>query len=326
MFGSLSEYQHLHMFHLSLTASHLALSPDGSALALADRKRGHLEVYNLPGKLVAASDKEEGLTSNRDFGLVSGTVDCPGVSSVEYVSGRSVLTTSHHSPVVSLWTWQPAEDLIQLTGEVCRCDFQPSAVHAVGESEVVVWGEQRLARSDLTGLGQDRREMSEELLAVKTAGPVSWCVGRDGQLQSIDWRQSGPGLQLRLQQGQLSQSCILQRGPTTLVAGRCEDTLRLWDVRSSGSLQERSLQERSLQERSLTGVSGHLVAGSDHIVHTEGSLVSVYSLSLQTIFSHKAHRADISSLLTHSSVSNLIISADTANRLQAWVFNSNSLT
>ena len=97
MFSSISLYHQLHMFHLALTASHMALSPDGSALALADSERSHLEVYNLPGKLVAASGEEEGLTSNRDFGLVSGSVSCPGVTSVEYGDSRSVLTTSSHS-------------------------------------------------------------------------------------------------------------------------------------------------------------------------------------------------------------------------------------
>ena len=116
VFSSVRLYQQLHMFQLSLSPSQLALSPDGCHLALADSDRAHLEVYRLPGKLVAASE-EEGLTSNRDFQLVCGTVECPAVSSLQYVGRRGLVTTSRDRQAVSLWRWQAGEDLLQLTGE-----------------------------------------------------------------------------------------------------------------------------------------------------------------------------------------------------------------
>ena len=131
LFSSIKLYQQLHMFHLSLTAAHLSLSPDGSHLALAG-PGGHLEVYSLPGKLVAASGAEEGLTSNRDFSLVCGAVECGPVTSLQYLGRRCLVTTSSDSSAVSLWSWQAGEDLLQLTREVETGDIRPRAVEVVG--------------------------------------------------------------------------------------------------------------------------------------------------------------------------------------------------
>ena len=314
MFSSISLYHQLHMFHLALTASHMALSPDGSALALADSERSHLEVYNLPGKLVAASGEEEGLTSNRDFGLVSGSVSCPGVTSVEYGDSRSVLTTSSHSYSVSLWSWETGQDLLHLERELCHFDFQPRAVRRT-EAELVVWGERSVARTDMTGLGPEVRQLAEAVVTVRTVGSVSWCLGEGGLLSSLDWRQPGPGHSLSLQTP-VTEACIFPSGPSTLLAASAGDSLKLWDVRSSGTVQETG----------LGGAGGRIVADGDKILVTEGSKVQVFSHSLERVFTHEAHKAEISSLLSHPSVRNLVISADSSNRLQAWVFNSKHFT
>ena len=320
LFSSIKLYQQLHMFHLSLTPAHMALSPDGCNLALADSASGHLEVYRLPGKLVAASKEEEGLTSNRDFSLVCGTVECPGLSSLQYVGRRSLLTTSSDSQAVSLWSWQAGEDLLQLTSEVDIGQFRPRAVEGVGEENLVVWGQNCLARADMTGLVLDRREVGGEIQSVMTEGNVTWCLTTRGDLSSTDWRQSSTVLHHSLQSQ--SQSCFFKRGANTFLAAQSEatSTLSLWDVRNIQAVQEVSL---------ASSPGGHIVADSDNIVVSQAQPpgLSIYSSdSLQLVFSHEAHRAEISCLLTHPAVKNLVISADTNNRLQAWVFNSKNLT
>ena len=69
-------------------------------------ERGHLVLFRLPGKLMAAIEEEEGLTSNRDFALVSGNV--------------SVLATINtNSASVSLWTWKAGDDLHHSSGDLC---------------------------------------------------------------------------------------------------------------------------------------------------------------------------------------------------------------
>ena len=127
LFSSIKLYQQLHMFHLSVSPAHMSLSPDGRDLALADTARGHLEVFRLPGKLVAATGEEEGLTSNRDFSLVCGTVECPGVTSLQYAGRRSLVTTSTGSQAVSMWSWQAGEDILQLSREIHIGHLQPRA-------------------------------------------------------------------------------------------------------------------------------------------------------------------------------------------------------
>ena len=74
--------------------------------ALGDTERGHLKLFRLPGKLMAAIEEEEGLTSNRDFALVSRNV--------------SVLATINtNSASVSLWTWKAGDDLHHSSGDLC---------------------------------------------------------------------------------------------------------------------------------------------------------------------------------------------------------------
>ena len=82
-----------------------------------------------------------------------------------------------------------------------------------------------------------------------------------------------------------------------------------------------------MQEVSLASPGGHIVADSEGgVVLSQGPGVTVFSHSLQPVFSHQAHRAEISCLLTHPAVRNLVISADRNRRLQAWVHNTGNLT
>ena len=323
VFSSVRLYQQLHMFQLSLSPSQLALSPDGCHLALADSGRAHLEVYRLPGKLVAASEEEEGLTSNRDFQLVCGTVECPAVSSLQYLGRRGLVTTSRDSQAVSLWSWEAGEDLLQLSREINTGGFQPRAVEVAGQDRLVVWGENCLASTDLTGLGLESRKVGGEIEAVMTEGSVTWCLDSRGDLSSLDWRQATSEFHHNIHQGRagraLAQSCFFKLGASSFLAGHSpgELSLSLWDLRSS----------RPVQEVSLASPGGQIVADSEGgLVLSQGPRVSVFSHSLQPVFSHQAHRAEISCLLTHPAVRNLVISADRNKRLQAWVHNTPHLT
>ena len=199
-------------------------------------------------------------------------------------------------------------------------DIRPRAVEVVGEQSLVVWAGNCLARTDLTGLGLERREVGGEIQTVMTEDSVTWCLDSRGDLYSTDWRQSNTEFHHNIHQGQpspsLSQSSFFKRGANTFLAGHSDTKLSLWDVRKS----------QAVHEVSLASPGGHIVADRDNIVVSQGSRVNIYSESLQVVFSHEAHRAEISCLLTHPSVNNLIISADINNRLQAWVFNSKNLT
>ena len=99
MFSSIKLYHHLYMFNINISPVSISMSPDNKCVALADKESGHLEVYRLPGKLVADTRAEEGLTSNRDFSLISGTVNCDNVTCVSYLDSNSLVTTQDNSQV-----------------------------------------------------------------------------------------------------------------------------------------------------------------------------------------------------------------------------------
>ena len=101
MFSSIKEYSHLYMYSTNMrpVTATMVLAPGGHGA-------GHLELFRLPGKLMAAIEEEEGLTSNRDFALISGNV--------------SVLATINtNSASVSLWTWKAGDDLHHSSGDLC---------------------------------------------------------------------------------------------------------------------------------------------------------------------------------------------------------------
>ena len=83
LFSSIKEYSHLYIYSTSMR---------------------HLEVFRLPGKLMAATEEEEGLASQRDFALVSGSVECDKVTGVSYIKQDMLATINTNSASVSLWT------------------------------------------------------------------------------------------------------------------------------------------------------------------------------------------------------------------------------
>ena len=62
------------------------------------------------------TEDEEGLTSNRDFALVSGSVECDKVTGVSYIK---LATINTNSASVSLWTWKAGDDLHHSSGDLC---------------------------------------------------------------------------------------------------------------------------------------------------------------------------------------------------------------
>ena len=69
------------------------------------------------------TEDEEGLTSNRDFALVSGSVECYKVTG--YIKQDMLATINTNFASVSLLTWKAGDDLHHTSGDLCNCDFQP---------------------------------------------------------------------------------------------------------------------------------------------------------------------------------------------------------
>ena len=102
-------------------------------------------MFRLPGKPMAATEEEEGLNSNRDFALVSGSVECDKVTGVSYIKQDMLATTNANSASVSLWTWKAGDDLLHSSGDLCTCDFQPEGLEVKSQT-VTMWGGDRVGR------------------------------------------------------------------------------------------------------------------------------------------------------------------------------------
>ena len=83
------------------------------------------------------TEDEEGLTSNRDFALVSGSVECYKVTG--YIKQDMLATINTNFASVSLLTWKAGDDLHHTSGDLCNCDFQPEGLERdsdhVGQGE-----------------------------------------------------------------------------------------------------------------------------------------------------------------------------------------------
>ena len=94
---------------------------------------------------MAATEEEEGLTSIRDFALVSGSVECDKVTGVSYIKQDMLATINTNSASVSLWTWKAGDDFHHSSGDLCTCNFQPEGLE-VKSVTVTMWGKERVGR------------------------------------------------------------------------------------------------------------------------------------------------------------------------------------
>jgi len=332
MFSSIKLYHHLYMFNINISPVSISMSPDNKCVALADKESGHLEVYRLPGKLVADTRTEEGLTSNRDFSLISGTVNCDNVTCVSYLDSNSLVTTQDNSQDISVWQWNDGDDLIEKKNSLCHCDFQPTGVHTNTEDQnsIIVYGEKIVGRAQ-SGLQMlDRREVVSEckdsvkIENVVSQGHVCWTFDTTcdtSHVTTIDWRTSQIGAREKLNiEPSLSNKrilgCFLKRNESPLLVTLSDNQLKVWDLRNILTPMKTNIIELSALE------TCQLSVGCDDIVVSDKNIVKVFSISdLNLKFEHKGHKSAVTKVFS-SGVNSLNISADAKHGLHAWVYQS----
>ena len=94
-------------------------------------------MFRLPGKPMAATEEEEGLTSNRDFALVSRSVECDKVTG--YIKQDMLATINTNFASVCLWTWKAGDDFHQSSGDLCTCNFQPEGLGVKSRTVIRYW-------------------------------------------------------------------------------------------------------------------------------------------------------------------------------------------
>ena len=88
---------------------------------------------------MATTEEEEGLTSNRDFALVSGSVECDKVTGVSYIKQDMLATINNNSASVSLLTWKAGDDLHHSSGDLCTCNFQTEGLEVTSRTVTRYW-------------------------------------------------------------------------------------------------------------------------------------------------------------------------------------------
>ena len=322
LFSSIRDYSHLYMYSTNMrpVTANMALAPDTRTLALGDKERGHLEVFRLPGKLMAATEEEEGLTSNRDFALVSGSVECDKVTGVSYIKQDMIATTNTSTASVSLWTWKAGDDLLHSAGDLCTCDFQPEGLEVEGGT-VTVWGGATVGRVNTGVRMVDTRTVlsdGETVSGVTTAdtGHVTWIVDTGGHVTTLDWRAAGTGTRVKLGEEStrdVRSAVCVEEGDKIRVVTNTGAELSVWDLRDTKTATCHVMTPPGVTRDSpMTLGRGQLILGA-------GPRVSLLSLNdLSSKFEHRGHKSDVTGVMCHHD-SDIVISCDARQGLHAWV-------
>ena len=321
LFSSIKAYTHLYMCSTNMrpVTATMALAPDTRTLALGDAERGHLEVFRLPGKLMAATEEEEGLTSNRDFALVSGSVECDNVTGVSYIKQDMIATTNSNSASVSLWTWKAGDDLLHSSGDLCTCDFQPEGLE-VRSGTVTLWGGGRVGRVSTGVRMVDTRAVvsdGETVSGVTTSdtGHVTWIVDTAGHVTTLDWRTAEMGTCVKLGERDTRdvRSAVREEGDRVRVVTNNGAELSVWDLRDTKTATCHVMTPPGVTRDSP------MTLGRDKLILGAGSRVSLCSLTdLSSKFEHRGHRKDVTGVMCHRD-SDIVISCDAGQGLHAWV-------
>ena len=188
LFSSLTRYNQLLMFHLTVQPQCVALAPGGNTFV----------VGVPPSKLVAGSKEKEDLTSNRDFGLVAGTVQAGHVRGVQFMGQEKLVSCKEGLEGVEVWGWGE-EDLIERKGVMDKCGFEPGILHVDGE-ECYVGGLDTVGRVGEEKWSCRKVEGKGEVCSLyrDTEGRGVWVGQRDGLVSCVDWRVEGVASELRL--------------------------------------------------------------------------------------------------------------------------------
>ena len=338
LFSSLSLYNQLLMFHLTVQAGNVDLPPSGNTLVVGDRDKQELVVYRLPSKLMAGSKEQEGLTSNRDFGLVAGTVDAGKVKEVKFMGEERLVTCREGGEGVDVWGWGE-EDLLVRREVLDKCGFEPEVL-AVREGECLLGGGNLVGKRKLEDGAWKCRKLDGkgDICSLYSEGDseVVW-VGQTGAVVScVDWRVEGVARQLKLggADGDRWDTAFLPHRDSVGVVGVSSakgGCVGLWDTRQASTpvcQKPLHLPPTLCRADSVPQV----VAECGTVLLSMGHTVSVFNpANLKMLFQHEGHKqkdqvVNVTSLAIHPTVERLVISGDSRQRLHAWIFNPDAKT
>jgi len=344
LYESVSRYQHLVMCRLGIISSSLAVSPSGRRLALSGQGKGdsqELGLYSFPPKLLANCHTVEGLTNNRDFGLIAGSIEVGPVNQMQFVDEDSLIVGTGREAGLALWTkeTEAGGDLLQRRQLLGGTTIMPEAIHTT-PSIVTIAGGHHVGRRELGGSGWQERDLrplatvgsvvptKTEVMAVASEGEVAWCALAEGLLHQVDWRLPTTNM-YNLDEpsgcGWLASTFLTVQGNTHLACLERRGAVQMWDTRNLSS------PSRGIKHPYNLGASSYLqlVGGTDSLLVINGDAVSVLSTSSSTLelaFIHDGHTKTNDSVKVlaacpHPSQDRLVISSDSRGNLHCWQWN-----
>jgi len=331
LFSSVTKYEHLLMFNLSVQPEHIDFSPKGNLIVVGDSQRQELGVYRLPGKLLAQTVESEGLTSNRDFGLEAGTVSAGPLKTLKFLDQEKLVTSRDDFRGLEIWSWGDG-DLIKPKLSLDGNQFVPSVL-SIDENICSCGGFAKVSKVDVNSDAHWENKSLQEKTEVQSiysdSGGMLWITQKGGFVSSVDWRSEKISSLFKLgESGENNwEATFLPSNGNLHVLGISLEKggiISQWDTRNP----TRSLNSKSLNlPPSIQCDYNHQVktCSSGPCIYTFGSKVSVLDpSSLEDIFTHDGHKEKVTSITSHPVVDRLVVSGDKNQGLHAWIYNSSN--
>jgi len=350
-YSSLTKYEHLLMYSLSVSAQCMSVSQDGRYICVGgtrnandsiNNKNGENEllVYSIPAKLNTTCPLKEGLSSSRDFKLRAGAFTDSPIKQASFsgADNEKLWSSSRTEKGVRLWNIPPEDDLISSTAWLSSSSIS-SPVYCEAGGKCYLAGDSVIEQVDVdtwtidqsVAIGKNEGVEVEGVYCDEEEGSVWWCDGK-GRIGAQDLRSRTKifsDIELTSYPDIDSQDWTFSFLPNSF--------LKIAAVGSHGklcTLDTRSTKKLFLSENLTFNSSMPLtppsVCGSrikDEIAVQSADVVNVYSIKhgqLKLLFEHDGHKkkrkVGVLSTAWHTGIHNLLFSADSQQNLHAWSF------
>jgi len=335
-FQSIKRYDHLFIYHLSMLAKFMRISPKGDKIAIVgktikSKDQGistsmeefvEIGVFSICPKLLVTCLSEQGLNNKRDFALLAGartTPDSPDIKQIRFLTEMSIVTVS--AKYVDIWQINEGTDLLtpigrykNEAGTLVGCEvFDSSHIYCFDESTVI-----RLSADIDTG---DIKTMAKTpfhhstILDLAFTGHVVCVITSDGLMTSLECEVLTHEKEVNLASCGLSRAVICKSDPTVVA------------FVSFGALQIRLADGRIVFRRDMNGINASLdhlnFDRRDCLLLRDDKVVEVYRAGkdyVEELFTHDGHRYEVTCVCTHPKVKGLHFSSDLNGSLHAWLY------
>lgn len=335
-FQSIKRYDHLFMYHLSMSVTFMRVSPKGDKITIVGKTikskdqgmpasmKEFLEigVFSICPKLLVPCHTEQGLNNKRDFALLAGARMKTGSLDIKqtlFLTDVSIVTVS--SKCVGIWQINEGTDVLTLiasykheSGYLVGCEIMDSRhIYCFDESRVI-----RLSGNIDTGsinaVAESPLQPSTILDMALTDRLVS-VVTSEGLMTTLERDVLTHEREVNLGTGVLNSAVICKSDPSVVAFVK---------VNSSG-VHIRLPDGRIISNTDINGIKANPTPMHfnrlDCLLVRDDKEIKVYRASsngIEELFTHDGHRNEVTCVCTHPQVEGLHFSSDQKGYLHAW--------